>query len=268
MVSRGADRQRSSGCGSTRRSLSVALIPNVKTPAALGAPHRRPRYSSSTDPAGSGARRKSPLVGAASTRRGEGLREADPDFARRRPRRTKRRLDAHGLTDAEGERLRFLGAAADGLNVECEAPLGGGCPAQDAGRRQCDARRKGSRYDRPGRLYIGAVRPVHAHDLLRGERFGVRLADGGRSHGVVFDLQPGVDVDAELAFRSILALAPRRSALCRGQVVIPDPTKSARNPAPWARLDSAHARVDRQSRRKCVVDVSRTRRTGSGGGQR
>ena len=52
---------------------------------------------------------------------------------------------------------------------------------------------------------------------------GVGLADGGWLDGLVLDRESGVDVDAELALGTILALAPGRPALREGQVVIPDP---------------------------------------------
>ena len=57
--------------------------------------------------------------------------------------------------------------------------------------------------DRPLRLDVATGRRVQGHDLGCGERFGVGLPDGRALQGLVLDVQPGIDVDAELTLRAI-----------------------------------------------------------------
>ena len=153
----------------------------------------------------------------------ERLRKADPDFAARRPRRTQRGLHAHRLAYGERVCLRVDGVTALRPDHEPVAALGSRCSTQYACCRERDSRRKRPRLQSPRRLHVRAAGRVQGHDLLRSERVGIRLADGGGLDGRVDDRESGIDEDAEPDFGSILALAPVRPAFRLGQVVIPDP---------------------------------------------
>ena len=227
------NRQRNSGCGYAPLAVPRGDAER-EDPSLLRRSRDRASCRVERDPGGQRAGGQRPCIRAAPTRRGEGLRETNPDLAAWRPRRTERRLHAHGLADGERVRLRVRRAAVHGPDDELEAALGSGCSVQDAGCRERDARRKRSRLQGPSRLHVGAGGRVQARDLLRRECLGIGLADRGRLDRLVDDRESGVDRDAEFALRFILELAPGRSALRRGQVAIPQPETRVRRRS-WGR---------------------------------